>query len=123
MRSMLLAASLAISSMLSMTAQVPENLVVEGVPAITPELRKDVGRYLEFRAAAFNSWHPQRREMLLSTRFADSTQLHLVKAPGGARQFHPRHFYFGVSAKTGHPSRTQEMLPRLIRWKAKDRRK
>ena len=86
MRSMLLAASLAISSMLSMTAQVPENLVVEGVPAITPELRKDVGRYLEFRAAAFNSWHPQRREMLLSTRFADSTQLHLVKAPGGARQ-------------------------------------
>ena len=86
MRSMLLAASLAITSMLSMTAQVPENLVVEGVPAITPELRKDVGRYLEFRAAAFNSWHPQRREMLLSTRFADSTQLHLVKAPGGARQ-------------------------------------
>ena len=86
MRSMLLAASLAISSMLSMTAQVPENLVVEGVPAITPELRKDVGRYLEFRAAAFNSWHPQRREMLLSTRFADSTQLHLVKAPGGARR-------------------------------------
>ena len=86
MRSMLLAASLAITSMLSMTAQVPENLVVEGVPAITPELRKDVGRYLEFRAAAFNSWHPQRREMLLSTRFADSTQLHLVKAPGGARR-------------------------------------
>lgn len=86
MRSMLLAASLAITSMLSMTAQVPENLVVEGVPAITPELRKDVGRYLEFRAAAFNSWHPQRREMLLSTRFADSTQLHLVKTPGGARR-------------------------------------
>ena len=67
-------------------AQVPENLVVEGVPAITPELRADVGRYLEFRSASFNSWHPTRREMLITTRFAESSQLHLVKMPGGARR-------------------------------------
>lgn len=70
----------------SATAQVPDNLVVEGVPAITAELRKDVGRYLEFRSASFNSWHPQRREMLVTTRFADTPQLHLVKTPGGARR-------------------------------------
>lgn len=68
------------------SAQVPDNLVVEGVPAITPELRKDVARYLEFRAAAFQSWHPIRREMLITTRFADTPQLHLVKTPGGARR-------------------------------------
>src|SRR5258705_3225216 len=68
------------------TAQVPDNLVVEGIPAITAELRKDVGRYLEFRSASFNSWRPQRREMLVSTRFADTPQLHLVKMPGGARR-------------------------------------
>ena len=67
-------------------AQVPDNLVVEGVPAITPELRRDVARYLEFRAAAFQSWHPIRREMLITTRFADTPQLHLVKSPGGARK-------------------------------------
>jgi hypothetical protein len=67
-------------------AQLPDNLVAEGVPPIPPELRKDVGRYLEFRAAAFNDWHPQRREMLISTRFADATQLHLVKNPGAARR-------------------------------------
>ena len=67
-------------------AQVPDNLVVEGVPAITPELRRDVARYLEFRAAAFQSWHPIRREMLITTRFADTPQLHLVKTPGGARK-------------------------------------
>ena len=67
-------------------AQVPDNLVVEGVPPFTPELRKEVGRYLEFRVATFNNWHPQRREMLLSTRFADSLQLHLVTTPGGARR-------------------------------------
>ncbi|MFM1770052.1 MAG: hypothetical protein RJA22_2581 [Verrucomicrobiota bacterium] len=65
---------------------VPDNLVAEGIPAITPELRRDVGRYLEFRAASFQAWHPQRREMLISTRFAETPQLHLVKAPLGARR-------------------------------------
>lgn len=77
---------LALISLLSSPAQVPDNLVVEGVPPIPAELKKEVGRYLEFRAAAFNSWHPVRREMLITTRFADSAQLHLVKMPGGARR-------------------------------------
>ncbi len=71
---------------LSVPAQVPENLVVEGVPAIPAELRRDVARYLEFRAATFQGWHPIRREMLITTRFADTPQLHLVKTPGGARK-------------------------------------
>ncbi|MBI3881590.1 MAG: S9 family peptidase [Verrucomicrobia bacterium] len=69
-----------------LAAEIPDNLVVEGVPPITPELRVDVGRYLEFRAAALADWHPQRREILISTRFADTPQLHLVKTPGGARR-------------------------------------
>ena len=67
-------------------AQTPDNLVVEGVPAHSPELKRSVNRYLEFRVAAFQSWHPQRREMLITTRFADTAQLHLVKLPGGARR-------------------------------------
>jgi dipeptidyl aminopeptidase/acylaminoacyl peptidase len=66
-------------------AGLPDNLVSEGIPPIPPELRADVGRYLEFRSASFQSWHPTRRELLISTRFADSSQLHLVRAPGGAR--------------------------------------
>lgn len=70
----------------TLSAQVPDNLVVDGVPSITPELRRDVARYLEFRAAAFQSWHPIRREMLIATRFADTPQLHRVSAPGGARK-------------------------------------
>ena len=63
-------------------AQVPENLVVEGVPLIPAEFKADAGRYLEFRGAAFHSWHPVRREMLITTRFADTPQLHRVKMPG-----------------------------------------
>jgi dipeptidyl aminopeptidase/acylaminoacyl peptidase len=61
------------------------NLVVEGVPPIPAALAERVARYTEFRAAAPLSWHPTRREMLISTRFADAAQVHLVRAPLGAR--------------------------------------
>ena len=67
-------------------AQVPDNLVVEGYTPPSKELRADAGRYLEFRSAAFNSWHPVERELLITTRFADATQLHEARMPGGARR-------------------------------------
>jgi dipeptidyl aminopeptidase/acylaminoacyl peptidase len=86
MRVPFLPCAAACASLATLTAQVPDNLVVEGIPPMTAELRRDAGRYLEFRSAGFNSWHPVRREMIVSTRFADSTQLHLVKSPGGARR-------------------------------------
>src|SRR6185503_17564577 len=66
-------------------AQIPDSVVVEGIPPAPKDLQADVGRYLEFRSAVFNSWHPVRRELLITTRFADSSQLHVVKMPGGAR--------------------------------------
>ena len=62
-----------------------ENLVAEGIPKIPASLAQDVGRYSEFRYAFFGDWNPVRREMLISTRFADTYQTHLVKFPGGAR--------------------------------------
>jgi dipeptidyl aminopeptidase/acylaminoacyl peptidase len=75
-----------VSAAQSALSQVPENLVVEGVPPHSAELKTEAGRYLEFRAAGFSSWHPTRREMLVSTRFGDTPQLHAVKMPGGARR-------------------------------------
>lgn len=62
-----------------------ENLVAEGIPKIPASLAESVGRYSEFRAASFASWNPERREMLVQTRFADTSQVHQVKFPGGAR--------------------------------------
>ena len=62
-----------------------ENLVVEGVPKIPASLAEAAGRYSEFRAAGFTSWHPTKREMLIETRFADTAQVHQVKFPAGAR--------------------------------------
>jgi dipeptidyl aminopeptidase/acylaminoacyl peptidase len=62
-----------------------ENLVVQGVPSIPSSLAETVTRYSEFRSASLASWHPLRREMLISTRFGDVPEIHLVKMPGGAR--------------------------------------
>ena len=62
-----------------------ENLVVEGVPKIPVSLAETVERYSNFRSAGFASWHPVGREMLIVTRFADTSQVHQVKFPGGAR--------------------------------------
>ena len=62
-----------------------ENLVVEGVPKIPSSLAETVDRYTNFRGASLNSWDPVKREMLISTRFADTNQVHHVAMPGGAR--------------------------------------
>ncbi|MCA1580546.1 MAG: S9 family peptidase [Acidobacteria bacterium] len=63
-----------------------ENLVVEGIPPVPAAIAEAVRPYTESRAAGFASWHPTRREMLITTRFADTAQVHLVKMPGGARR-------------------------------------
>ncbi len=89
-----------------------ENLVVDGVPPIPAALAATAGRYLEYRAASLDDWHPLRREMLISTRFGDTSQLHLVARPGGARRqltffadavsggrFHPNGGYYIVFSK------------------------
>jgi dipeptidyl aminopeptidase/acylaminoacyl peptidase len=62
-----------------------ENLVTEGIPNIPSSLAETVDRYNNFRGASLDSWDPVKREMLISTRFADTSQIHLVKMPGGAR--------------------------------------
>jgi dipeptidyl aminopeptidase/acylaminoacyl peptidase len=62
-----------------------DNLVVDGVPPIPGDLPEQVGRYTESRAALFQDWHPTRAEMLISTRFGDTNQIHQVTQPGGAR--------------------------------------
>jgi dipeptidyl aminopeptidase/acylaminoacyl peptidase len=62
-----------------------ENLVAEGIPKIPSSLADTVDRYNNFRGAFLDGWDPVKREMLISTRFADTSQVHLVKMPGGAR--------------------------------------
>ena len=62
-----------------------ENLLVDGIPPVPVAIAASVARYNNVRFALLADWHPTRREMLISTRFADAPQIHLVKAPGSDR--------------------------------------
>ena len=63
-----------------------EALVVDGIPPVPASLVESAGRYAENRSAFPSDWHPQRREMLIGTRFGNTYGMHSVKVPGGARQ-------------------------------------
>ena len=63
----------------------PAALVTEGVPPVPRELAERTRPYLEFRTAAFRSWHPRDRSILITTRFGNTAQLHRVKTPGSSR--------------------------------------
>jgi dipeptidyl aminopeptidase/acylaminoacyl peptidase len=62
-----------------------DNLVAEGIPPIPASLADEVQRYTVSRPALLADWHPGRREMLISTRFGNTAQIHQVKNPGAAR--------------------------------------
>ena len=66
----------------SAQAQMPTNLVAEGIPPVPDQLRKDVSRYTDFRASIFSDWHPIRKEMLVIRRATDSAQLFSIVLPG-----------------------------------------
>src|ERR1043165_8487970 len=65
-------------------AQVPDNLVAEGLPPIAPQLKAQAGPYLQFRAALLSDWHPINKEILVLRRATDSAQLFTVASPGRA---------------------------------------
>lgn len=62
-----------------------ENLVLENIPPLPASMVAEVRRYTESRSARLLDWHPQRREMLVATRFANTPQVHRVAMPRGAR--------------------------------------
>jgi pimeloyl-ACP methyl ester carboxylesterase len=63
-----------------------EDLVVDGLPAIADAVAADAGRYTEGRSATPQAWHPVKREMLIATRFGDTSQIHSVIFPGSDRR-------------------------------------
>jgi dipeptidyl aminopeptidase/acylaminoacyl peptidase len=100
---MLVAGVVAALSAQTDTVQAPENLVVDGVPPIPTAVAETAARYGNYRTALLRDWNPEKRQMLIATRFGDTAQLHTVSMPGGAREqltffadsvagarFHPR---------------------------------
>ena len=66
-------------------AELPANLVADGIPAVPEEVIEAVDPYLEYRTASLADWHPTERAILISTRFGDTNQLHGVERPLGMR--------------------------------------
>src|SRR5207248_307366 len=77
----LLAASLSVGQASNAVIKPSDNLVVEGIPPIPLAIAEHANRYTEVREAAFYDWHPTQRDMLISTRFGDTNQVHEVKMP------------------------------------------
>jgi dipeptidyl aminopeptidase/acylaminoacyl peptidase len=67
------------------TVPVPAALTAEEMPPIPLELAARVRPYLESRGAGFAGWDPNTRAVLISTRFANVSQLHRIAMPMGAR--------------------------------------
>lgn len=62
------------------------NLVLEGVPEISQELKDRLLQYQNARSASFRDWLPDGSGILVSTRFGETTQLHILRQPLGMRK-------------------------------------
>ncbi len=85
--------SLVVVSLFSMTAmgaevdpRKPAAIQTQDVPNVPAEVFAKLSQYQNTRTAAFRGWAPDGRGMLVSTRFGNSVQLHLVEQPGGRRE-------------------------------------
>lgn len=63
----------------------PPAITTENVPVVPQDLIDRLRQYQNVRSAGFDGWAPDGRSMLMSTRFGNTTQLHLVYEPGGRR--------------------------------------
>lgn len=64
----------------------PAALVADQVPDIPMDIVEKTRAYMEFRTASFVDWDARTRSMLISTRFANTRQLHRVRKPMGTRE-------------------------------------
>lgn len=63
-----------------------ENLIVENIPEISKDLAAQVKKYSESRGASIAAIHPVKNEIIISTRFGATNQLHKVSQPMGDRK-------------------------------------
>ncbi len=62
------------------------NRVVENIPPIPAPLSEQLQRYSNTRSATLGGWLGDDAGLLISTRFANTAQVHQVARPGGARE-------------------------------------
>jgi dipeptidyl aminopeptidase/acylaminoacyl peptidase len=103
---------------------VPESIRDEGVPPVPSGLAAELNRYQNIRSASFQDWDDAKgRAMYVTTRFADTPQVHHVASPGAARRqltfqpervldasARPRHDQFLISTDEGGAENYQFFL-------------
>jgi len=62
------------------------NLVIENIPDIPQSIKDRMFQYQSTRSASFQDWLHNVKGMLISTRFGETAQIHLVEKSGGARK-------------------------------------
>ena len=68
----------------------PDSIRAEGVPPIPASVAAALNRYQNIRAATFQDWDDTRdRTMYITTRFADTPQVHHVAGPEATRSSSP----------------------------------
>lgn len=72
--------------LLSADLEPPPGLRLEGAPRLPAALLEEIAPYANFRSANLHDWHPERRAILITTRFADVPQVHSVQATLGMRR-------------------------------------
>jgi dipeptidyl aminopeptidase/acylaminoacyl peptidase len=62
------------------------NVVLESVPDVPASIIEALNRYQNVRSATFEDWSGDGESIFVRTRFGNTTQLHHVAIPGGARR-------------------------------------
>jgi dipeptidyl aminopeptidase/acylaminoacyl peptidase len=57
------------------------NLVMENIPEIPSALKERLNQYENIRSASVRGWLPGDQGLVISTRFGEANQLHVVKGP------------------------------------------
>ncbi len=81
-----LAAVLAAPALAQVERREVGNLVLEDIPEIPQQVVEHMLQYQNVRSAGFTGWHPDGKGLYVVTRFGETSQIHYVERPGGARR-------------------------------------
>ena len=84
---MLITSSIMVDQTLSKPVRIERgNIVTEDIPLVPERITQKLSQYQNTRSAAIKGWLPAGNGLIISTRFGETSQLHWVQHPGGARQ-------------------------------------
>jgi dipeptidyl aminopeptidase/acylaminoacyl peptidase len=85
------------------------NVVTEDIPVIPERIVEKMNQYQSVRSAGFADWLPDGNGMLISTRFGETNQYHVVEMPGGVRK-QITFFREPVGGASFHPSKEKKQF-------------